>query len=499
MRADELFVEVLKMSFTGSAMLLLICMFSPITKKYFSADWHNKSYVMTLIFFLFPFSNVIHKFYRVNVYKLSGEFSIKNIIYNFEQFDDKYLTYTLPQNKGMKNISMMQIILIIWFVIAFVLAFRKIILYCKFRKIIQMQNNNHSAEIKSAYEHAKQIYRINKNIPVYSSKLLHSPMLVGVINPKIYLPSTPFSSEELKIIFLHELLHYKRKDLLIKLLSEMLCIVHWYNPFVYVLRNQLNLWTEYSIDEKILETESINMRQKYGLLILKTSDNSGKNFVSYSTNLSANANNLKRRIDFMLNSKNRSLKVKSISVCLLVLFMFLTLTLASCANDSTEKSIEEYDAYEIAQMKLPADIELPDLAWPLDDGGKITCGWLGHEKHYGLDIQSGHSYVTAADEGMVVEVKYATDGYGYQITIQHDNDFSTFYGRLSEINVEVGDKVERLQVIGIEGDTGEGCGEVGTGIFLHYEVRYKGIPFNPIDFYVENGTIRVSDHSVSYG
>lgn len=101
--------------------------------------------------------------------------------------------------------------------------------------------------------------------------------------------------------------------------------------------------------------------------------------------------------------------------------------------------------------------------------------------HAGMDF-SAHigTKVFATGEG---HVNYAgwKQGYGNTIQINHGYNYETLYGHLSEIDVRIGEKVKRGDVIGKVGDTGK-----STGPHLHYEVHYRGEPQNPSNYYYKD-------------
>ena len=64
------------------------------------------------------------------------------------------------------------------------------------------------------------------------------------------------------------------------------------------------------------------------------------------------------------------------------------------------------------------------------------------------------------------------------IEIRHGYNYSTRYAHLSKIGVRPGQTVHRGDLIGEVGNTGK-----STGPHLHYEVRYRGAPQNPVNYY----------------
>lgn len=117
--------------------------------------------------------------------------------------------------------------------------------------------------------------------------------------------------------------------------------------------------------------------------------------------------------------------------------------------------------------------------WPAV--GQITSGfgWRPGEFHYGVDIAAPTGTpILAADSGTVVRAEWYA-GYGKMIVIDHGGGkVKTVYGHLSVILVDVGDTVEKGQLIGKVGNTGR-----STGPHLHFEIRIDGNPVNPLNYY----------------
>jgi len=110
--------------------------------------------------------------------------------------------------------------------------------------------------------------------------------------------------------------------------------------------------------------------------------------------------------------------------------------------------------------------------WPTN--GLITQYPIWY--HMAVDIaNSSAPGIAASDKGTVVLVQYLRYGYGQHVMIDHGNGFTTLYGHMSNIYVNVGDVVSRGQVIGRMGSTGR-----SSGIHLHFEIRKNGVTINPL-------------------
>ncbi len=97
--------------------------------------------------------------------------------------------------------------------------------------------------------------------------------------------------------------------------------------------------------------------------------------------------------------------------------------------------------------------------------------------HEGIDFlaERGTPILAAAD-GVVSFAGYHRQ-YGYMVDIDHGNDLVTRYAHCAKLFVKVGDVVQRGLKLALVGSTGR-----STGSHLHFEVRYKGVPQNPMRF-----------------
>lgn len=140
--------------------------------------------------------------------------------------------------------------------------------------------------------------------------------------------------------------------------------------------------------------------------------------------------------------------------------------------------LDRMNMYKIAAFKLP-------FSMPVHDGFRWTSGFgyrrdpkgAGNRMHNGVDMAgSVGTPIYAAADGVVTHADWDS-GYGRQITIRHDFGIETLYAHLSEIRVDVGQRVSRGDRIGDMGNSGR-----STGTHLHYEIHLGGTPVNPMTF-----------------
>ncbi|MDE6334155.1 MAG: M23 family metallopeptidase [Muribaculaceae bacterium] len=98
--------------------------------------------------------------------------------------------------------------------------------------------------------------------------------------------------------------------------------------------------------------------------------------------------------------------------------------------------------------------------------------------HEGMDFSSAIGTPVYATGAGIVKSAGWESGYGNSIDIDHGFNYLTRYAHLSQILVKPGQSVKRGDLIGKVGNTGK-----STGSHLHYEVRYRGAPQNPVNYY----------------
>lgn len=97
--------------------------------------------------------------------------------------------------------------------------------------------------------------------------------------------------------------------------------------------------------------------------------------------------------------------------------------------------------------------------------------------HYGIDIAApAGTAIKAADGGKVTYAGWK-GSYGYLVEIDHENGYVTRYAHCSKIEVKVGSRVYKGQIIARVGSTGR-----STGSHLHFEVLKNGVHVNPYGY-----------------
>lgn len=146
--------------------------------------------------------------------------------------------------------------------------------------------------------------------------------------------------------------------------------------------------------------------------------------------------------------------------------------------DKTPPAVEPYidsiipDYTNTINMIVEKEENIPSL---LPTHGQISRNYS--PEHEGIDIASPRfSPVVAAASGFIGDAGWDAV-YGNYVVVEHDVNYSTFYGHLHSIGVRKGEKVTSGTVVGTIGSTGR-----STSPHLHYEVRFRGDPVDPMGY-----------------
>ncbi len=133
---------------------------------------------------------------------------------------------------------------------------------------------------------------------------------------------------------------------------------------------------------------------------------------------------------------------------------------------------------KLAHIPSVLPINIKDFTMSSGYGYRRDPVYGAQRFHEGLDFAAPTGTEVYATADGRVEVADRKGGYGNVIDVAHGYNYVTRYAHLSKILVSEGEEVKRGQLIGYVGSTGK-----STGPHLHYEVRFKDEPQNPVNYY----------------
>lgn len=164
---------------------------------------------------------------------------------------------------------------------------------------------------------------------VYLSDHADTPFVLGLLRPKIYLPSSLSGSERVYIIE-HEQHHIRRGDPWIRLLAFAALCIHWFNPLVWVAFTLSGRDMEMSCDEAVMKRMGPEIRAAYSSSLLRLSV--GKH-PKPGTPLAFGEGDPKRRIRNIMNYRKPALWAVAGAV-------ILCIGLTACLGVNPEKATE---------------------------------------------------------------------------------------------------------------------------------------------------------------
>jgi beta-lactamase regulating signal transducer with metallopeptidase domain len=117
---------------------------------------------------------------------------------------------------------------------------------------------------------------VRRRIVLLETPLIPSPALCGYWRPRLLFPPgllANFSAQQLRFIFLHELAHVRRADILVNWLTAVLQILHWFNPLVWLAFHRLRADRELACDALALGVAEPGEYHAYGLTVIKLLEN----------------------------------------------------------------------------------------------------------------------------------------------------------------------------------------------------------------------------------
>jgi len=181
---------------------------------------------------------------------------------------------------------------------------------------------------------------LKKEITVFISESISSPMMTGFSKPLLFLPKECYSDTDLNFILRHELTHYKRHDIWYKLFLIIVNAVHWFNPFMYLLFREASADLELSCDDKVINGLSRGERILYSETILASIAEKKSLKTALSTYFYGGQKAMKNRFANILNANNGKKKRNGWIVLLTVILTVGILgSLIACNLDTGENKL----------------------------------------------------------------------------------------------------------------------------------------------------------------
>jgi beta-lactamase regulating signal transducer with metallopeptidase domain len=336
---QDFMIMLLICSVTMSALALLYMMATPLLAKYYSEKGLYYAWFVIVIGLIFPFrpqwDSAIVKVdipieRTMNIAQIGGE-------------TPATIPMTMPidtvaLSPGAFSISWWQIGFAVWLAGMLVFLAYHIIKHYYCMKMAQRWSENITNEqVLTLFQSLKEEMGITQKIELYLCSSVGSPMMIGFIKPRIFLPTISFAQDELRFILKHELVHHKRKDLLYKYLVLVVAAIHWFNPVVYLVVKAINELCEMSCDTEVVKGADADTRQHYSETIIGVVKYRSNLQTVLSTHFYGGKKGMKNRISSIMDTSKK--KAGSAIICMAIVITIGT-GFAFAATANTAEAVE---------------------------------------------------------------------------------------------------------------------------------------------------------------
>lgn len=153
--------------------------------------------------------------------------------------------------------------------------------------------------VRILYHNCLKEMKIKRNIPVYSTAFLKSPVIVGLFNPRIYLPIhliSDFNAADMRYMLLHELQHYRHKDALANYLMNFFGVLYWCNPCVWYALKEMRNEREVACDTSVLKLLDESDYEDYGNTLINFAEKVSLTPFPFAAGISGSMKQMQQRI-----------------------------------------------------------------------------------------------------------------------------------------------------------------------------------------------------------
>ncbi len=260
-----IFRIVLLLSAAGGAAALILLALKPLTSRVFSAKWRYYIWIAVLAVMVLPLPFPHRAQTRIPSLPLPAPVLNEPVGTSVSQAKESDAV-PISEDNADASFDWLKAAAIVWAAGMCVYFTCAAVSYARFtlgKKRASAPCNIDIALLRDAAKKAgvKKVPRVRVGAST------DPPMLAGVLRPVIYLPDREIDGS-LEMVLVHELTHYRRRDLIYKLATLIVNGIHWFNPLMYVVTANINEECEVSCDAEITRNMTDEEKKTYMNTIL---------------------------------------------------------------------------------------------------------------------------------------------------------------------------------------------------------------------------------------
>ena len=226
------------------------------------------------------------------------------------------------------------------------------------RKSAYLISEENEPDLYRQYSECLNELRIRRKVSLYASCNISSPVSYGLLHPKVIIPQDMdilLSDEDVRFIFLHELLHYRHKDAALNYITCILQVIYWFNPFIWYGFRVLQKDREIACDNSVIHIVGKSQSTNYGYTLIRYAQRMPHNaFLSPLSRLGGEKKVMIQRIKEIASYKSNTPKQRRKSAVLLLLIC----TIVYCISPL----LTVYAAHDVSYDFQSQNVETMDLS-----------------------------------------------------------------------------------------------------------------------------------------
>lgn len=347
-----------------------------------------------------------------------------------------------------------------------------------YRRILRSAAAVDDADLLRHVDLWRQRFGIGRSVSIVVSDRTTAPFTMGMIKACIYVPQSVADSQHPNIyaaIIAHEMAHIKRLDALRIMMINVVQVLFWFHPLVWLCAMRLVELREQQCDRAVVATGDMSANAYgWGMLATLELQYFGEHWLTVRSGSETPRHKMINRLIQL--KKGDVLMPRSRFWAMALVICFGLILLPAAPQQGIALAAPAVQSDNGVTFVMPIKL------------GKISSSYgmrlhpIEKKKmmHKGVDIAAETGTPVYAAAAGVITFATFTEGYGNKIVVAHADGYQTMYGQLDTIMVKAGQKVSAGQEIATVGSSG-----LSTAPHLHFEIRKDEENLDPekqIDF-----------------
>lgn len=370
------FLFLIEISLKASIIIMIILVLKWTIGRKMSARWHYLLWFVVVLALLIPMIP-IREIQTVKQVIPFPDLDIQNYSYTIldeEISQDQVMTNQKTLSRPVEWFGLgIKFLCLIWAVgfalnffylcainISFAIRLKRKHTLIPVNRLVQMKN-------------CASLIGLNRLPQVFETSQVLLPAVYGIYNPILLIPigfDEHVEPEEMHLILMHELLHIKRRDVLVNVFVTVLKVIHWFNPVILYAFNHMCSDREMACDEMVLKLSRNSENYKYGSLIIKLLQLRTTTSSVSLVGMSVNKKFMKRRIYMItqVGKKRNHLRYLAALTFIIVSIFTVAFTLNDRMGSESERVIvDDIDLPFVDDPEVLGEWESVDFVKEIED------------------------------------------------------------------------------------------------------------------------------------